>query len=82
MAVLVLISQCRQYDPWRDSGVSSTFRPGGQLVSTANEPVQIIPGGFHCSDLYMADYYANAGVRKVVDNEVAQIKKWVAEYYA
>lgn len=52
------------------------------MVSTANEPVQIIPGGFHCSDLYMADYYANAGVRKVVDNEVAQIKKWVAEYYA
>ncbi|KJK61557.1 Serine carboxypeptidase S28 [Aspergillus parasiticus SU-1] len=70
-----------QYDPWRDSGVSSTHRPGGPLASTADEPVQIIPGGFHCSDLYIKDYYANAGVKQVVDNAVAQIKSWVAEYY-
>ncbi|KAI9927094.1 hypothetical protein MW887_003477 [Aspergillus wentii] len=70
-----------QYDPWRDSGVSSAFRPGGPLVSTPNEPVQIIPGGFHCSDLYIKDATANAGVKKVVDTEVAQIKAWVDEYY-
>lgn len=30
----------------------------------------------------MEDYYANEGVRKVVDNEVKQIKEWVEEYYA
>ncbi|PYH99305.1 endoprotease endo-Pro [Aspergillus ellipticus CBS 707.79] len=71
-----------QYDPWRDATVSSTFRPTGPLVSTPQEPVQVIPGAFHCSDLYMADYYANAGVRRVVDNEVRQIKAWVAEWYA
>ncbi|GAB1199680.1 hypothetical protein APSETT444_009037 [Aspergillus pseudonomiae] len=70
-----------QYDPWRDSGVSSTHRPGGPLTSTPDEPVQVIPGGFHCSDLYLKDYYANAGVKQVVDNAVAQIKSWVAEYY-
>ncbi|KAE8381307.1 serine carboxypeptidase S28-domain-containing protein [Aspergillus bertholletiae] len=70
-----------QYDPWRDSGVSSIYRPGGPLKSTADEPVQVIPGGFHCSDLYLKDYYANDGVKQVIDNAVAQIKSWVAEYY-
>ncbi|KAH8423270.1 putative serine peptidase [Aspergillus melleus] len=70
-----------QYDPWLDSGVSSRFRPGGPLKSTAAAPVQVIPGGFHCSDLYMTSYAANDGVRKVVDNEVAQIKAWIGEYY-
>ncbi|RAK80281.1 putative serine peptidase [Aspergillus fijiensis CBS 313.89] len=71
-----------QYDPWRDATVSSTFRPGGPLASTPSEPVQIIPGGFHCSDLYISDSVVNAGVKKVVNNEVSQIKAWVAEFYA
>ncbi|RAL68458.1 hypothetical protein DID88_007186 [Monilinia fructigena] len=30
-----------QYDPWRTSGVSSQFRPGGELQSTAQHPVLI-----------------------------------------
>ena len=70
-----------EFDPWRTSGVSSEFRPGGPLASTKQAPVNIIPGGFHCSDLNIRNGKANAGVQKVIDTEVAQIKEWVAEYY-
>jgi hypothetical protein len=70
-----------QFDPWKTSGVSSEYRPGGPLQSTPQAPVQIIPGGFHCSDLLARNGKANAGVQTVIDNEVAQIKAWVAEYY-
>jgi hypothetical protein len=70
-----------EFDPWRTSGVSSEFRPGGPLVSTKEAPVQIIPGGFHCSDLRVSNGVANEGVMQVIDNEVAQIKAWVEEYY-
>jgi hypothetical protein len=70
-----------EFDPWRTSGVSSEFRPGGPLVSTPEAPVQIIPGGFHCSDLRASNGIANEGVQTVIDNEIAQIKTWVAEYY-
>ena len=62
-----------QFDPWRTSGVSSEFRPGGPLPSTTQHPLQIIPGGFHCSDLVLKNAHFNAGVQTVVDNEVAQV---------
>ncbi|KAJ5732680.1 Peptidase S28 [Penicillium malachiteum] len=70
-----------QYDPWREAGVSSDYRPGGPLKSTTSAPVNVIPGGFHCSDLILDNAEVNAGVQKVVETEVAQIKAWVAEYY-
>ncbi|OJJ42845.1 hypothetical protein ASPZODRAFT_75976 [Penicilliopsis zonata CBS 506.65] len=70
-----------QYDPWRESGTSSGFRPGGPLQSTAKEPLQVIPGGFHCSDLILDNAWVNEGVAKVVQNEVNQIVEWVEEYY-
>lgn len=70
-----------EFDPWRTSGVSSQFRPGGPLVSTPEHPIQIIPGGFHCSDLRLSNAAANPGVQKVVDTQVAQIVAWVQEFY-
>ena len=70
-----------QFDPWRSSGVSSDFRPGGPLPSTTQHPLQVIPGGFHCSDLILKNGAYNAGVQEVIDNEVAIIVKWVSEYY-
>jgi hypothetical protein len=70
-----------EFDPWRTSGMSSQFRPDGPLPSTPEHPLQIIPGGFHCSDLIMKNGAVNAGVQTVIDNEIAQIKTWVAEYY-
>ncbi|KAH1658225.1 hypothetical protein KXX40_008634 [Aspergillus fumigatus] len=69
-----------QFDPWRDASVSSKTRPGGPLQSTEQAPVHVIPGGFHCSDQWLVYGEANAGVQKVIDEEVAQIKAWVAEY--
>lgn len=61
--------------------MSSEYRPGGPLKSRPSAPLNIIPGGFHCSDLILKNGAANAGVQKVIDAEVAQIKTWVAEYY-
>lgn len=61
--------------------MSSDFRPDGPLVSTAEAPVQVIPGGFHCSDLIIENGVYNAGVQQVIDNEVAQIKTWVEDFY-
>ncbi|CAI7666909.1 unnamed protein product [Penicillium manginii] len=70
-----------QFDPWRDSGVSSNSRPGGPLQSTASAPLHVIPGGFHCSDLLLKNGAANKGVQDIIDAEVSQIKTWVKEYY-
>jgi hypothetical protein len=69
-----------EFDPWRTSGVSSPFRPGGPLVSSPDAPVQLIPDGFHCSDMLAHNGIANAGVQLVIDREIAQIKTWVAEW--
>ncbi|KAL5353067.1 hypothetical protein ACLOAV_001097 [Pseudogymnoascus australis] len=69
-----------ELDPWRTAGVSSEFRPGGALKSTKEVPVEMIPGGFHCSDLILKNYI-DPGVKKVVDREVEIIKGWVGEWY-
>lgn len=57
------------------------FRPDGPLNSTAQHPLQIIPGGFHCSDLILKNGAVNEGVQTVIDNEIAQIVAWVEGYY-
>ncbi|KJR88951.1 serine peptidase [Sporothrix schenckii 1099-18] len=70
-----------EFDPWRDATVSSDFRPGGPLVSTPEAPVNVIPGGIHCSDLIYANALVNEGVMAVVKDEIATIKGWVDEFY-
>jgi hypothetical protein len=70
-----------EFDPWKTSGISSEYRTGGPWQSTENAPVQVIPGGFHCSDLILKNGLSNAGVQKVIDAEVALMKTWVAEFY-
>lgn len=65
------------YDPWRESGVSSELRPGGPLQSTTQIPVNIVPGGFHTSDLITMNGVVNAGCKAVIDKEVAQLAAWV-----
>ncbi len=71
-----------EWDPWKDATVSSEFRPNGPLQSTSAAPLNVIPGGIHCSDLLTRNGVANAGVQKVIDDEVAVIKSWVDEFYA
>lgn len=68
------------FDPWREATVSSDLRPDGPLQSTAAVPVNIVPGGFHTSDLITANGVANAGCQAVIDKEVTQLAEWVAEY--
>lgn len=51
------------------------------MESTPETPVLIVPGGFHTSDMSTRNGAANPGVQKVIDAEVAQIKKWVNEFY-
>ncbi|KAF3916893.1 hypothetical protein ABW21_db0200779 [Orbilia brochopaga] len=70
-----------QYDPWRDAGVSSKYRPGGPLESTEQTPIFVVPGGYHCSDLVTANGAANAGVKATIDAAVSQIVTWVGEFY-
>lgn len=70
-----------QFDPWRDSTVSSDYKPGGPFNGTADAPVQVIPAGIHCSDLLTENGEVNEGVKEVQDNEIAQIVAWVDEYY-
>ncbi|CAG8956180.1 hypothetical protein HYFRA_00012097 [Hymenoscyphus fraxineus] len=69
-----------QFDPWKTSGMSAEERPGGALAATDKAPLNVIPGGFHCSDLRLTNARANAGVQAVVDRQVAQIVEWVAEF--
>ena len=70
-----------EFDPWRTSGVSSQFRPGGPLKSTSSAPVFLIPKGIHCSDLIIRNSVANAGVAAVVNQEIKQMQTWVSEFY-
>jgi hypothetical protein len=50
------------------------------LPSTAQNPVFVIPGGIHCSDLITKNAQANAGVQAVVDAEVDQIRTWFSQF--
>lgn len=43
--------------------------------------MNVIPGGFHCSDLRLSNANANAGVKAVVDNTVEILKGWTREFY-
>nr|POF03036.1 putative extracellular serine carboxypeptidase [Quercus suber] len=67
-------------DPWRESGVSAETRPGGPRKSTSQVPINIVPGGFHTSDLITRNGVANAGCQEVIDKELAQLEAWVAEW--
>ena len=69
-----------ELDPWREAGVSSEFRPDGPLQSTAAMPVNIVPGGFHTSDLVTNNGAINPGCKKVIDAAVKVIVDWVAEW--
>jgi len=62
-----------QFDPWKSASVSSQFRPGGPLASTAQHPVNIVPDGVHCFDLILQNGINNAGVQAVIDIETKQI---------
>ena len=67
------------FDPWREATVSSDFRPEGMLQSSAQTPVQFVPGGFHVSDAVTENGKVNAGAKVAIDKEVAQLVEWMKE---
>jgi hypothetical protein len=68
-------------DPWRDATLSSKFRPGGPKESTPEMPIRVVPGGVHCSDLYGQNWAVNPELKAIVDDEVANMQRWVNEFY-
>ncbi|KID86422.1 serine peptidase [Metarhizium guizhouense ARSEF 977] len=70
-----------ELDPWRAATVSADERPGGPLVFTPEAPVWVLPGGVHCSDVLTRNAEANPALRRVVDDVLKTMKKWVDEYY-
>ncbi|KAK3349774.1 serine-type peptidase-like protein [Lasiosphaeria hispida] len=70
-----------ELDPWLGATVSAPGRPGGPLAGSEETPVRVIPGGMHCSDLYRQNWAGNEGVRRVVEAEVRDVKRWVGEFY-
>ncbi|KAI0133968.1 serine carboxypeptidase S28 [Xylariales sp. AK1849] len=69
-----------ELDPWRSASVSSTFRPGGPLQSTADVPVILINGSRHCNDLSKKNSI-NPAIAAAQAQEIKQISDWVAEFY-
>lgn len=67
-------------DPWREVGVSAETRPGGPLLSTPDVPVEIVPGGYHTSDLITQNGQVNPAVKEVQDRIVNQLAEWVMQY--
>lgn len=67
-------------DPWRSSQVTSFLRPGGPKVSTPDQPVYDVPGGYHTSDLVTQNGVVNAGCKAVQTEAIAKIVEWVGEY--
>jgi hypothetical protein len=68
------------FDPWREASVSSEFRPGGPLQGTEKVPVNVVPGGFHTSDLVTKNGVVNAGCQEVIDKGIAIMTGWIAEW--
>ena len=68
------------WDPWREATISSDLRPGGPVPSTSSAPVNIVPGGFHTSDLVTENGAVNASCQAVIDKEIQQLADWVREW--
>ncbi|KAK3326997.1 serine carboxypeptidase S28 [Cercophora scortea] len=70
-----------EFDPWRSASVSSEVRPGGPLQSTPAAPVFLIPGARHCNDLITMSGTVNADIHETQNAVVAQMVRWVDEFY-
>ncbi|KLU92954.1 hypothetical protein MAPG_11902 [Magnaporthiopsis poae ATCC 64411] len=69
-----------EFDPWRELGVASVHRPGGELQSTDEHPILIMKGCIHTSDLYLDDALVNEEVASAQVKGVAIMKKWIEEF--
>lgn len=68
-------------DVWREAGVSSDYRPGGRMQSTADHPVIVVPGGYHMSDMISENGVLDDGVQNAISAAVAQMETFVQDFY-
>lgn len=70
-----------EFDPWLPLSVSSPYRPGGAVKSTSEQPIFIVEGGIHTSDMDMPNALWNDAIGAVQNKTIAQMKAWVEDYY-
>lgn len=69
-----------EFDGWTGATVSSPFRPGGPKKSTDAEPVLIVPGGGHASDMSTYIGEVNPAVAKVQEQAIQVMVKWIKKH--
>ncbi|KAK4442205.1 peptidase S28 [Podospora aff. communis PSN243] len=71
-----------ELDPWREATLSARSRPGGPVTGKvdAGVSVRLVKGGMHCSDLYAQNWEANEGIKRVMEDEVEEMRRWVGEF--
>lgn len=69
-----------EFDPWRDATVSADSRPGGPMGSSSKTSVNLVPGGFHCSDFSEFNGEVNPGLAAVQQTEIQQIAHFVSQW--
>ncbi|KAK0617504.1 serine carboxypeptidase S28-domain-containing protein [Immersiella caudata] len=72
-----------ELDPWREATLSARGRPGGPVTGSSEEgvSVRLVKGGMHCSDMYAQNWEANEEVKRLMEEEVEEMKRWVGEFY-
>jgi hypothetical protein len=69
-----------EWDPWRELSVSSDFRPGGPLESSAQVPVAVVPRGTHASEFSAGNWAASPAAQEVWDAIVGNMTRWISEW--
>ncbi|KAH9830864.1 serine peptidase like protein [Teratosphaeria destructans] len=77
-----IIYSAGEMDVWREISVSAKTRPGGPLQSDPESDVivHLIKTGWHHSEMYTRNAELDEEVRRVRDEEVDQICRWVQQW--
>ncbi|KAL1612112.1 hypothetical protein SLS60_000335 [Paraconiothyrium brasiliense] len=67
-------------DPWREATVSAQLRPGGPYKGENRSRVEVIPKGFHSSDTYGVLSFVDPDAKRIILEEIRQVKEWVGEF--
>jgi hypothetical protein len=78
-----IIYSSGEKDSWRELGPAAHLRPGGPLESDLQRDivVEVVPGGWHASDLMTHSAELDSSTKTVRDREVTQIYEWVQQWY-
>lgn len=73
-----------EFDPWRETGMSSEGRPGGPLQSSDNVAVFLMQNAEHADDAITPRGLANLNLKvnpevvKTQNQSIEIIKRWIA----